>query len=229
MPTRFNGFGTTLRFLDELADHNDRDWFAENKDRYESCVLEPALAFIAAMQEPLARFAPQFEAIPKRAGGSLMRVYRDTRFSRDKAPYKTNVGIQFRHAAGKDVHAPGYYLHIEPGDIFVAAGLWRPEPTALAGIRKAIVEKPGDWQAARDAAAFRRYYTLGGQALARVPRGFPRDHPHAVDLKRKDFIASCALSDDAIASKALIREAARRFEAATPFMRFLCRGVGVPF
>jgi len=229
MPNGFSGFTTTLRFLDELADHNDRDWFNENKNRYEASVREPALAFIAAMRDPLARFAPRFQAIPKRVGGSLMRVHRDTRFSRDKAPYKTNVGIQFRHEDGRDVHAPGYYFHIESGDIFVAAGLWRPEPTALAAIRRAIAEKPDDWAAARDDATFRRHYTLGGEQLQRVPRGFPKDHPHAADLKRKDFIASCPLSDDVISSKSLIAEVVRRFEAATPFMRFLCRSVGVSF
>jgi uncharacterized protein (TIGR02453 family) len=229
MASTFTGFPRALAFLEALADHNDRDWFAANKHRYESDVLEPALAFIAAMREPLARFAPNFDAVPKRVGGSLMRVYRDTRFSRDKSPYKTNIGIQFRHNGGNDVHAPGYYVHIEPGDVFIAAGLWRPEPAALAGIRDAIVERPQDWKRARDYAAFRRHYTMGGEALQRVPKGYPGDHPFADDLKRKDFIASCALSDDAIVAKSFVKEATRRFEAADAMMRFLCRAVGAPF
>ena len=102
----------TFSFLEELAAHNNRAWFEANKSRYESVVREPALQFIAAMAPLLAEFAPHFRAEPRRVGGSLMRVHRDTRFSRDKSPYKTNIGIQFRHALGKDVHAPGFYLHV---------------------------------------------------------------------------------------------------------------------
>ncbi len=85
-----------------------------------------------------------------------MRVFRDTRFGRDKTPYKTNVGIQFRHSQGKDVHAPGYYVHIEPGRHFIGAGMWRPDPVSLAGIRDAIVERTAAWKSARDAAPFRK-------------------------------------------------------------------------
>ena len=229
MPSGFSGFTDTLQFLDDLSDHNDREWFAENKHRYESAVMEPALAFIAAMAGPLAQIAPEFEAVPKRMGGSLMRVYRDTRFARDKSPYKTNVGIQFRHRAGKDVHAPGYYVHIAPGDIFLGAGLWRPEPEALADIRATIVKKPIDWKKARDATTFRRHFEIDGETLARVPKGYPKEHPHADDLRRKDFIASCALSDTVITSKAMVKDVARRFEAATPFMKFLCKAVGVKY
>ena len=98
----FNGFDPSiLGFLDELAQNNERDWFAENKDRYERLVREPALDFIVAMGPLLDRIAPQFEAVAKKMGGSLMRVFRDTRFGRDKTPYKTNVGIQFRHTPGQ--------------------------------------------------------------------------------------------------------------------------------
>ena len=101
----------TLRFLEELAVNNNRDWFAENKSRYEEQVLDVALRFIQSMQDPLHEIAPCFVALPTRVGGSLMRVYRDTRFSKNKLPYKTNIGIQFRHEQAKDVHAPGYYVH----------------------------------------------------------------------------------------------------------------------
>jgi len=106
----------TLAFLRELADNNRRDWFKPNKVRYEEHVLDPALRFIIAMQAPLADFAPHFTAVPDRVGGSLMRIYRDTRFSKDKLPYKTNVGIQFRHESARDVHAPGYYVHVAPSE-----------------------------------------------------------------------------------------------------------------
>ena len=130
---RFAGFEqATLDFLRALEANNDREWFAENKTRYEEQVLDVALRFIQAMQAPLADFAPHFVALPTRVGGSLMRVYRDTRFSKNKLPYKTNIGIQFRHEDAKDVHAPGYYVHIEPDDVFVGAGMWRPPSGSAA-------------------------------------------------------------------------------------------------
>ena len=103
----------SVAFLSELKANNNRDWFKENKTRYEELVLDVALNFIQSMQGPLEEIAPNFTAIPKRMGGSLMRVYRDTRFSKNKTPYKTNIGIQFRHEQAKDVHSPGYYVHID--------------------------------------------------------------------------------------------------------------------
>ena len=227
---RFAGFNRSLlAFLRELADNNEREWFAENKHRYDALVLNPALDFIAAMGPRLEKFAPEFEAIPKRMGGSLMRVYRDTRFGRDKTPYKTNVGIQFRHTQGKDVHAPGYYVHLAPGEVFIAAGMWHPEPDALARVRDAIVEKPAEWKKARDAAAFRRAFTLDGDALKRPPRGVPAEHPFVEDLKRKDFIATVDLDESAALSPRFIDDVVNRFRAATPFMKFLCRAVNVPY
>ena len=115
MASRYARFhAETIAFLEELSANNNRDWFNENKRRYEEKVLDAALRFIQSMQDPLAEIAPHFVAMPTRVGGSLMRVYRDTRFSRNKTPYKTNIGIQFRHERAKDVHSPGYYLHIEP-------------------------------------------------------------------------------------------------------------------
>jgi uncharacterized protein (TIGR02453 family) len=216
-------------FLDELARNNERDWFAQNKDRYERLVREPALDFIASMGPHLDRFAPQFDAIAKKMGGSLMRVFRDTRFGNDKTPYKTNVGIQFRHAQAKDVHSPGYYLHIEPGRHFLGAGMWRPEPKALAAIRTAIVERPKAWKGVRDDAAFNRTFTLDGEALKRPPRGYPADHPFIDDLKRTDFIAGCTLADGDLFRGDCVSRIAKRFETATPLMKFLCRAVGVPF
>lgn len=224
----FNGFEPSiLGFLDELAQNNERDWFAENKHRYERLVREPALDFIVAMDPLLDRIAPQFEAVAKKMGGSLMRVFRDTRFGRDKTPYKTNVGIQFRHTQGKDVHAPGYYLHIEPGAHFIGAGMWRPDPDSLAAIRSAIVERTSAWTTARDAVA--KTYSFDGGALKRPPRGYPVDHPMIDDIKRTDFIATRSFDDSELFRKDFAARVANRFEAATPLMKFLCRAVGVPF
>lgn len=224
----FTGFDPSmLGFLDELAQNNERDWFAENKHRYERLVREPALDFIVEMQPRLDRIAPQFEAVAKKMGGSLMRVFRDTRFGRDKTPYKTNVGIQFRHTQGKDVHAPGYYLHIEPGAHFIGAGMWRPDPDSLAAIRSAIVERSAAWKSARDTVG--KTYSLDGGTLKRPPRGYPIDHPMIDDIKRTDFIATRSFDDAELFHKDFAARLTKRFEAATPLMKFLCRAVGVPF
>ena len=219
----------TFAFLDDLTAHNDRAWFEANKPRYEAEVREPALAFIAAMAPLLGRFAPRFRAEPRKVGGSLMRIHRDTRFSRDKTPYKTNVGIQFRHDLGKDVHAPGFYLHIAGDGCFLGAGCWHPEPDDLAKIRALVVEKPDHWFAARDDRRFRKDWELRGDSLARPPRGYAADHPAVEDLKRKDFIGLASLSYDEVVAQDLPQVAARRFATAAPLMTFLCEALGVPF
>lgn len=219
----------TFRFLGELAANNQRDWFEANKARYEELVREPALEFIAAMAAPLAKFAPHFRAEPRKVGGSLMRVFRDTRFSRDKTPYKTNIGIQFRHELGKDVHAPGFYLHIAVDECFLGAGCWHPEPEALGRIRDRIAEDPRRWFAARDDRKFAAHWTLAGDSLSRPPRGFAAEHPAIDDLKRKDFIGLADLSAAEAGAPGLVKLAAARFAAAAPLVKFLCDAQGVPY
>ena len=151
----------SIQFLGELAANNNREWFKENKSRYEEQVLDVALMFIQSMQKPLHDIAPRFTAIPKRMGGSLMRVYRDTRFTKGKDPYKTNIGIQFRHERAKDVHSPGFYLHIDPEQVFLGAGMWRPDSDALAGIRDRIANKQSEWQRVSTDKKFLRHFHLG--------------------------------------------------------------------
>jgi uncharacterized protein (TIGR02453 family) len=219
----------SLKFLDDLAANNNREWFKENKTRYEEQVLDVALRFIQSMQQPLQDFAPHFTAIPKRMGGSLMRIYRDTRFSKDKIPYKTNIGIQFRHERAKDVHSPGFYVHIDPEQVFLGAGMWRPDPDALAGIRERISTKQSEWQRVSTDRKFARHFHLGGAALKRPPRGFDKDHPMIEDLKRKDFIAVKNLSHEDAVNPKFQQKVETAFKAATDYMEFLCKAVGVPF
>jgi uncharacterized protein (TIGR02453 family) len=224
----FPGFPQDLfQFLAELGLNNEREWFEPQKQRYERSVLEPALAFIRAMAPQLPRISKAFVAIDKRVGGSLMRVHRDVRFSKDKSPYKTNVGIQFRHATGKDVHAPGIYLHLEPGECFVGMGLWHPEPEPLAKIRARITREPDVWQRVRDDEGFRAVFALHGESLARPPRGVDPAHPHVEDLKRKDFIAVGPLPLAALTGPSAVDEVVRRLVAGRDFLRFLCEAVGV--
>jgi uncharacterized protein (TIGR02453 family) len=227
---RYAGFEKhTIRFLEELSVNNNREWFKEHKSRYEAEVLDVALRFIISMQEPLADFAPRFTAVPTRVGGSLMRVYRDTRFSKNKLPYKTNIGIQFRHEQAKDVHSPGYYLHIEPGEVFVGAGMWRPDSDPLRGIRERIAAKPAEWQRALSGKPFSRNFSLGGEKLMRPPRGFDKEHECIEDIKRKSFIAVRELKVEDCLRPQFQKTVEASFKSAEPFMRFLCKAVGVRF
>lgn len=220
----------TFKFLDELAVTNTRDFFEANRNRYETHVREPALAFIRAMARPLATLTEHFVADDRRQGGSLMRIHRDTRFGHDKTPYKTNIGIQFRHGIGKDVHAPGFYVHISPTENFVGAGMWRPEPPALAKIRQRIVDEPGRWTTVSTAKALAKAGMLpSGETLTRVPRGYPKDHVHAVDLRRTSFILGGDLTAEDIMAKDFPARVLKRFQVATEYMRFLCDAVGVSF
>ena len=219
----------TFQFLDELAANNDRAWFEANKRRYESQVREPALSFIAAMAPMLETFAPHFRADPRKMGGSLMRIHRDTRFSRNKAPYKTNIGIQFRHELGKDVHAPGFYMHVASDGCFLGAGCWRPEADVLKKIRDRVAQKPEKWFAARDDQGFAAQWELTGDSLTRPPRGYDANHPAIEDIKRKDFIAIAPLSFNEVTESGLVRLAGQRFAAATPLMNFLCVALDVQY
>ncbi len=226
----FGGFPeTAIGFLAELADNNNRDWFNDNKPRYEAAVLAPAMDFIDAMAEPLSRISAHYTALPRRSGGSLMRVYRDVRFSRDKRPYKTNIGIQFRHEAGADVHAPGFYVHVAPREVFVGVGAWHPDASALARIRTRIAERPEEWQRARDARRFRRCFALAGDSLKRPPRGFDATHPFIEDLRRKDFLGMRALDELAACDPDFFADTVQSFRAAAPFMAFLCAALDLPF
>lgn len=219
----------TFGFLRELSANNTREWFEANKPRYEATVREPALEFIAAMAPHLARFAPHFRAEPRKMGGSLMRVFRDTRFSRDKTPYKTNIGIQFRHELGKDVHGPGFYLHVANDECFFGAGCWHPDAAALGRIRDLIAAEPRRWRAAREAGKFAKYWTLAGDSLSRPPRGYAADHVEIDDLKRKDFIGLASLSAAEATGPGLVKLAAQRFPEAAPLMTFLCAAQGLQY
>lgn len=219
----------TLAFLRQLARHNDRHWFKANQERYEEAVRGPALRFIMAAAPGLQRLSPHLVADPRPIGGSLFRIQRDVRFSTDKRPYKTHLGIQFRHDAGKDVHAPGIYLHIEPGDAFVACGVWHPDPAALLRIRTAIVTAPGRWKQVRQHRAFKAAYELDGDVLLRPPRGFDPDHPWIEDIKRKDFVGVAPLNPAAVQRADFMARFLGLVRAATPLQRFLCGALGFEY
>lgn len=227
---QFGGFPPeTLKFLRALKRNNDRTWFQGHKDQYDSAFLAPSLAFIDAIGKPLEGISPCLRAVARKTGGSLMRIYRDTRFSKEKTPYKTNIGIHFRHVNGGDVHAPGCYVHIEPGACFLGVGTWRPDATSLAKIRTAISEDPSGWKRASRSKRFAERFELAGDSLKRPPRGFDPDHRAIVDLKRKDLIGVCAVRDEEVLSTDFLEETVKSFRDGRPLMRFLCRALNVPF
>lgn len=218
-----------LPFLSALRNNNSREWFNQHKSEYETYVREPALAFISDTTPLLMEISPHFRAIAKKSGGSLMRVYRDTRYSNDKSPYKTNIGIQFRHELGKDVHAPGFYLHIEPEGCFIGVGIWHPETAVLARIRDFLIDNPAGWKKAMAHGPFKKNFTLEGDSLQRPPRGYPKEHELIEDLKRKDFIACSTFADAEISDKRLLNKVIAAFKQSDPFMRYLCAAVEVAY
>ena len=229
MPQARSPFGRgVFKFLEELEVHNDRRWFEKNKQRYEDEVREPGLEFIRRMAPHVERFSPHLRASDRKVGGSMMRIYRDVRFSRDKRPYKTNLGIQFRHEAGKDVHAPGLYFHIQPGNIFLGAGMWHPDADSLAGIRGRIDSDPRSWKRIRDGKRFREQWEFRGESLKRPPRGYDAEHPLIDDIKRKDHIAVHNLRKRDITSSDLVELVADRFFGTRGFMAWLASAVGLP-
>ena len=218
-------------FLRDLAANNDRTWFNDNKARYEASVRQPALDFITDFVEPLETLSPYFVADSRTVGGSLFRIHRDTRFSKDKTPYKLNTGMHFRHERAKDAHAPGYYVHLQPRECFIGAGLWMPEPKVAQQIRLHIADHPDEWIAATRTAPFTDHFSLGGDTLKRPPRGIDvdPDDPLMDDLKRKSFIATGPLTQGDVTSAGFAELLQERFAAAGPMMRLLCAATGVKF
>ena len=216
-------------FFRELKRNNSKEWFQSNKERYEQRVRLPLQRFIMNFEQPLRRISPHFRADPRPVGGSLFRIHRDVRFSPDKSPYKTHGGIQFRHERGKDVHAPGFYLHLEPDNVFAAVGIWHPDSSALGRIREAIDSAPAKWQRAKNDPGFSKAYELGGDSLKRAPQGYDPNHPQIEDLKRKDFIASAALSEGDACAPDFPDRYALLCARATPFMKFLTEALDLPW
>jgi uncharacterized protein (TIGR02453 family) len=213
-------------FMSELAENNERDWFQANRSRYEETVREPLRAFIRDLEGPLESISPHVVVDDRKSGGSLFRVHRDTRFSKDKSPYKTWAAVQFRHEAGKDAHAPGFYLHLEPGNVFMGAGCWHPAREPLESIRDAIAENPDRWFEIRDAVRAAGF-EFEGDSLKRPPRGYPADHPAIEELKRKDFIAVRYLSEDTTFAPSFVSAYADMCGEVEPLMRFLTSAMGV--
>jgi uncharacterized protein (TIGR02453 family) len=214
-------------FFSDLKENNNRIWFQDNKDRYEQYVKEPLLTFIASFAERAPEISTSIMAIPRITGGSLFRIYRDVRFSKDKTPYKTGAGVHFRHKRGKDVHAPGYYLNLEPGEVFAGCGIWKPTLETVTRIRTKIAEHPDQWLDIIQEKKFRSTFRMGGDTLKRPPKGFDPEHPLIDDLKRKDYLASIVLDEKIVCEPDFLDYYLELCKTAAPFMEFLTRAVGL--
>ncbi len=227
----FSGFGPGFfGFFEELSANNKREWFEPNKARYKEDVVGPLTSFIEAMAPLLAKISEEYVADPRPNGGSMFRIYRDVRFSKDKRPYKEHGACQFRHRLGKDAHAPGYYVHLEPGRLFFGGGIWMPPSPQLKMIRTAIANDPTGWGKVKKNKRFKETFGgVHGEGLKRPPRDFDPEHPHIEDIKRKSFFAMRETTADAANSPDFVKDVAATFRAATPMMKFINDAVGVPF
>jgi uncharacterized protein (TIGR02453 family) len=212
-----------FRFLARLKRNNNRDWFLAHKDEFESHARQPALRFITDFAGPLYRLSPYLVADPRTSRGSLFRIYRDTRFAADKRPYKTNIAMRFSHR-GKDVHSPGFYLHLEPGGCFAASGLWHPEPETLLRVRNAIVERSAEWRKVR-----KHLNWDDASKLSRPPRGFPADHEFVEDLKLRDLGTAINFTDAQVCSPQFIATFATACKKMSPLGKFLSSALGLQF
>ncbi len=223
-PGAFDGFRPdALQFLADLAENNERAWFQPRKADFERLIRRPIEALCVALADRFAARGLPLLADPAR---SPFRIYRDVRFSKDKSPYKTAQGAQFpwQGAAptGRTSVGVGGYFHLEPGSIFVGGGMWRPEPAALAAFRDRVDREPAAVLAALEDERFRSVFgSVGGDTLARNPRGYPADHPHGDLLRLKDVVFSRRLSDADVGSPELPDRIAADLDAARPVLQLL--------
>jgi len=216
----------SFRFLRELARNNNREWFSANKARYERVVRDPSLAFVRAVGPGLATLSRHLIADPRPVGGSVMRIYRDIRFSKDKSPYRTSIGIHFSHegTGGQEEHLPGFFLHIAPADSWVYAGVWQPESARLSQIRKALVDRSTEWKRVRTSIP-----PIEGETLKRAPPGFDPSHPLIEDIKRKGFTAGTAIEDSVVTRADFPERFVRLCGSLDPLNRFLARAIGLAY
>jgi len=220
----------TFKFLRSLARNNDRAWFMAHKPAYDEHVRAPFLRLLTDLQPIVAEVSAHYRSDPRPVGGSLFRIQRDTRFANDKTPYKTWQGARLMHARGRQVEAPLFYLHLQPGRCFIGAGLWHSPTDVQRRVRQFIVDNPGSWQAAAHAAAFRKRFDLDdSEMLVRVPKGYPADFPWLDDLRRRNFVAERPLDDTTMTGPRLRQTLATDIAALGPFVDYLCAALDLEF
>lgn len=207
-----------LDFLRQLAANNDRDWFNVHKDEYLK-VKAKVEAFTRSLIEVVTEIEP--EAAMLAPSDCLYRIYRDTRFSSDKTPYKTHIGIYINPHGGKKSEFCGYYVHIEPGQCLVAGGAWFPEAPLLKEYRREIYSNIDEYiEIIRNPSFASLYYPHWQEPLKTAPKGFPKDWEHIDLLKPRSFVYSSSLTDREMASKNIIKMLSERFRLLKPYNDF---------
>jgi uncharacterized protein (TIGR02453 family) len=210
-----------MTFLRSLKKHNTREWFQPRKEIYEEKVKGPMLELVTALMQRLADFAPDYVADPNKA---IYRVYRDTRFSKDKTPYKTHIAAVFKHRDLEKHSGAGFYFSVAPDEIEVGGGVYMPMPEHLLAIRNYLAENHEEFRRIAAARDVRRLFgEVTGDSLSRVPKGFAADHPAADLLRMKQFLLFRTLEASLATTPKLFREVVSRFEAMSPFLEFLNR------
>lgn len=212
-----------LNFLDKLKDNNNREWFQQHKNEYENAKAE-VLAFVGALIPSIAQFDESIKYVA--AKDTLFRIFKDIRFSKDKLPYKINMGAWIS-GQGRKAVGPGYYLHIQPGESFLAAGVYMPDPEKLKKIRQEIYYNVDEFKSILNAQGMRRYCNgLAEIDKAKLaPRDFPKDFPDIELLKHRHYTVSCDLSDEQLVSDKLHDHAIRAYKAMYPLNIFLRRAL----
>ena len=207
-----------FKFFKQLERNNKREWFLKNKDRYVEVARDPMMQFITDLGPRLRRISKNFLTDPRPVGGSMFRIYRDVRFSRNKRPYKTACTAQFRHRKGKDVHAPGFYVHLGADGVYAGSGLWHPDAATAARVRRFIVDHPARWKRIVNG---KKFPPLSGDSLKRPPRGFDAEHPLIEDLKRKDFVTMVELDEKTACAAGFLDRYEELCRSTAPMVRFL--------
>src|SRR5215203_2379960 len=221
MPSPFTT--KTLSFLRALKRHNDREWFRARKHEYDTHVRGPMVALLEQLAPDLRSFAPELVCDPK---VSLYRIYRDTRFSADKAPLKTHVAAHFPMRGMPRGEGGGLYVEIAPTWVWMGGGLYMPSSTQLRSLREHIADNHRHLHRVVTAAPFRKTVgTLDGERLSRVPRGYAKDHPAAHYLQYKQFLAGREFEAEFATTRAFYRELLATFRAVAPLVRFLNAGL----
>lgn len=224
MKSTFPGFSPdALAFLRKLKRNNKREWFQPRKEQFETLIKLPMLELVACMNQELARFAPDYVTPPQKA---VYRIYRDTRFSPNKTPYKTHIAAIFpKHTAVKREGAV-FYMHFTPDELLVFSGVYSPERDELLAYRTLIQEHYQELEEILREKKLRQLSGgLQGEELSRMPKGFPVDHPAEALLRKKQWYLECILDVKVVTSPRLVPEIVRHFQAMTPFVEFMNRAV----
>ncbi len=218
MPSVFPGFPAEgLAFLSALQRHNRREWFQPRKAIFEETLKEPMRQLVSAVNSAMRSFAPDYVTDPDKA---IYRIYRDTRFSKDKTPYKDHIAASF--ACRGEKAGAGYYFAVSHKEVAIGGGIYMPEPETLLAIRQHLAERHEEFRKISAARAVRRLFTaVQGEQLTRVPKGYPRDHPAADLLRLKQYLLYVELPPDLATTPALNTEVVKHFRAITPFVEFL--------